>query len=322
MIDLSFVICTYNSPHLIKRCVESILKQKYDGKIDILFIDGNSDKKTLDLLKQYTNNHKNIRLINNPAQLPEGEGKGKWLSWKNVKGKYIAMVDQDNELQGETWILEMLKPFENKDIFGVSCQTLVKKGDTLTNQYIALQGTDPALAYQSLDGQDLKKIAKDKGNYYVVELDKQFPLLTGGNCFIYRKDYLDAVGGYTKDTENIKKLIASGKDKIAIPKKTRTHHQAVEGFLSFIKKKKHWAKTYSQESKKKQNKESKFSYLPQNKEQRKKLIINLFFIATVFPNIFITFKQIIKTKQKAWILHPLLTLITTMIYSSCVLGGK
>jgi len=307
MINISFVICTYNSPELIKRAVESILRQKFKGKIEILLIDGGSDRETISLIEEYVKKDRKFRYFHNKEQFPEGVGKGKWLAWKNVGGEYVAIVDQDNELQGENWINEMLKPFEDEEIFGASCKTLLKKEDSLTNQYITLQGTDPALAYQSLDGQDLEKIGKDKGEYIEIEISKEFPLLTGGNCFIYRKSYLDGVGGYTKDTENIRKLVNSGKNKIAIPKKARTHHFAIKNFLDFVKKKKKWAKTYKKETK-------DISYLPKNKKQRRELIINFFKIFTIIPNVYTAFRKTIKTRQKAWLLHPLLTLITTLIY--------
>jgi len=311
MIDVSFVICTYNGGELVARCLNSILKQKHRGKTEILIVDGGSDKETLAIIKNYQTRFKNIKMLHNKEKLPEGFGKGKWLAWKNAKGKFVAIVDQDNELQGENWIQEMLKPFSEDKVFGVACKTASIKGDSLTNKYIVLQGTDPAVAYKSLDGTiTLKKLGEDKKDYKLIEIKKENPIITGGNCFIYKKSYLDKLGGYIQDTENIIKLVNSGINKIAVPKNARTHHFATKGFIDFIKKKKKWANEY------KKPKENQFSYMPSTKIQRKELLINLFYTFVILPNVFIMFKKIIEShgKEKAWILHPILPWLTTFIY--------
>ncbi|MFA5173808.1 MAG: glycosyltransferase family 2 protein [Candidatus Pacearchaeota archaeon] len=307
--NLSFIICTYNQPELIKRCVDSILRQKNIENIEIILVDGGSEKETLLVLENYKNNFKNIKILNNPQKLPEGFGKGKWLGWKSAKGKFVAMVDQDNELQGNNWINEMLKPFSKEDIFGCACRVMIKENDNLVNKYVALMGTDPFFAYRSLDGIiNLKKIGEEKEDCTVVKIDKNNIIVTGGNCFIYKKSYLDEVGGYTQDTENIKRLIKKGYNKIAIPKKAYTHHWATNGFSNFLKKKKKWASVYEKKEK------TEFSYMPQSKKERRDLIINLFCSFTILPNILISIKKFVETREKAWFLHPILTFLTGIIY--------
>lgn len=306
MINLSFIICTYNYPH-VSRCLDSILKQRAKD-IEIIIVDGGSDKETLDILEEYKSKFKYIQILHNKEKLPEGEGNGKWLGWKEARGKFVAIVDQDNELQGENWISEMLKPFSEEKIFGCACRLDLKKEDSLTNQYISLQGTDPIFAYKSLDGIiNLKKIGEDKGDYLLLEIKKTNLIITGGNCFIYKKSDLDEVGGYIQDTENIAKLVNFGKNKIAIPKFARTHHLATTGFFDFIKRKKRWAKKY-------QMPQGEFSYSPRTRKERKALLINLFLILTIFPNFMLALKKIFESKRRAWILHPILPLITFIIY--------
>jgi len=306
---ISFLICTYNSPKLIKRCLNSIIAQNYEGTKEIIIVDGGSDRETLEVLESFRKKFRNIvKIFNNKKRLPEGYGKGKWLGWKKCTGEVVFIVDQDNEFQGEENIHEMLKPFEKEEVFGVACRLMLKHEDNLTNQYVALVGTDPFMAYKSLDGLiNLKKIGEDKGGYTLIEIKKENLMITGGNCFAYRKSYLDSVGGYVQDTENIAKLVEIGKNKVGVPKKAFTHHSAVAGFLDFIKKKKKWARAYSPAK-------GKFSYMPASKDEMRKLIISLFFTFAVFPNIYIAFKQTVKSGEKAWILHPVLSFITGFIY--------
>ena len=305
---ISFIVCTYNAPDLIKRCLNSILRQKFSGEKEIILVDGGSDKATLDVLNKYKS--KNISIVENKKRLPEGYGNGKWLGWKKCHGEYVFIVDQDNELQGTNCVKEMLEPFEKEEIFGCLCITKVKENDNLTNKYIALMGTDPFVAYRSLDGiKSLKKFGEDRGSYTLVELTKDNLLITGGNCFVYKKKYIDSIGGYVQDTENIAKLVKKGYNKLAVPKKAFTHHYAIKGFMDFIKKKRKWALAYQDNNGKRE-----FSYYPKTRNERKALIINLFFIATIFPNIFIAVKQYYKSREKAWFLHPILSFITAFIY--------
>lgn len=308
MIKISFLICTYNSPNLIIKCLDSIIKQKFNGKKEVVIMDGGSESETLDIIRSYRKKFDDFIVLDNKKRLPEGYGKGKWLGWKKCRGEFVFIIDQDNEFQGRKNIIEMLKPFKKEDVLGCVCRLKLFRTDSLTNQYVALMGTDPFMAYKSLDGLiNLKKIGEDKGDYILVEINKKNPLITGGNCFVYRKKFLDMLGGYVQDTENISRLAAIGKNKVAVPKKAQTHHLATKGFLDFIIKKKKWAEAYSPTS-------GKYSYILSSKEDRKRLLINLFFIFTIFPNIYIAFKQILKSGEKAWMMHPILSFITGCIY--------
>lgn len=309
---ISFIVCSYNASELILKCVNSILKQKYSGKKEIIIVDGGSDKETLHVLKELKEKHREIIILNNPKKLPEGYGMGKWLGWKKAKGEYVFIIDQDNELESNDCVRDMLIPFKDSSkVFGCVCNVKVYHEDSLTNQYVSLTGTDPFFAYRSLGGFiNPKKIGEDMGDYIIIKINPNNLLITGGNCFIYKKELLDKLGGYVQDTENVMKLVNSGHDCVAISKNASTHHLATKGFFDFIKKKNKWADSYKKIKKEKAD----FSYIPSTKLARKKMLINIFFIITVIPNILLAMKKIIETKEKAWILHPLLSFITGFIY--------
>lgn len=316
---ISFIICTYNSPELIKKCLDSILNQKYNGKKEIILVDGGSEKVTIELLSDYKKKNKEIKIINNKNKLPEGFGMGKWLGWNSANGDYVFIIDQDNELVGKNFVNEMLIPFKNKEkVFGCTCRLKIGYEDNLINQYIALVGTDPFFAYRSLDGiinlNKIEEISEEKENYFLFEINKDNLIITGGNCFVYKKSLLDDVGGYTKDTENIIRLVEQNNNKVAILKNAKTHHRAVNGFLDFLRKKKKWAKVYLDKEVKDDKEVKKFSYLPKTRQERREFIKNFFIIFTIVPNIFISMKKIIQSREIAWILHAFLSFITGFIY--------
>lgn len=308
--SISFIICTYNSPELVERCIKSVLKQDYCGKKEIILVDGGSDKITIDIIKKYTSNFSNIKCLNNKKRFPEGHGRGKWLGWRKCKYDYVAILDQDNELIGEDCLREMMRPFETEDIFGCACRLHTDHKDSLTNQYVSLVGTDPFFAYRSLDGMDISNFQKkNKKNYFLVNINPKNPIITGGNFFIYKKSTLNKFGGYVQDTENILRLVNNGYTKIAVLKKRATHHLAVRSFFDFLRKKKKWAKAYDASKSL-----GKFSYLPKTREERRSFIINLFSIALILPTLLTALKMCLKTKESAWLLHPILTFITGFIY--------
>jgi len=307
----SFIVCTYNSPELIIRCLNSILRQKYRGKIEIILADGGSAQETINLLKEYAKKFAFIKIIKNKRKLPEGYGGGKWLAYKHSSGDFIAIVDQDNELQGDNWINDILIPFNKENVFGCASMAIVRLEDSITTQYINLNGTDPFFAYRSIEGLiNLKRIGQDKGSYVLVSMDPKYLLITGGNCFVYKKTYLEKIGGYIQDTENVFRIVNLGYNKVAISKKARTHHFATKDFFDFIRKKKRWARVYDESKTKDYN----FSYIPKTKIERRYFLINLFMILTLVPSFIISLKKIVETRQIAWILHTPLSFITGFIY--------
>jgi len=306
---VSFVICTYNGKNLVKRCLDSIISLNYPkGKTEIICVDGGSTDSTLSLLKEYK-----VKVINNKNQLPEGKGMGKFLGYKAAKGEYIAFIDEDNELQGRNWLKEMLIPLiEDKEIFGCACRLAVIKNDSLINQYLSLIGTDPFAAYRSLDGMLGLKTIKldDKGDYFEYNITLKNLIITGGNCFIYRKKALDRIRGYSVDTDNIyllaKKVIA----KLAVPKNPRTWHLTTASLSEFIRKKISWSRNYSE----KLQKGRKFKWIPKDFNGRARLFQNVLYNLLVLPNIFIAFKRFTESRQKAWFLHPIMAFLVTAFY--------
>jgi glycosyltransferase involved in cell wall biosynthesis len=280
---ISIIICTYNSPELIDKCVRSIIKQKDIGEeLEILLVDGGSNKKTINLLKNICNQKiKNIsiRLINNPKRFPEGKGKGKWRGFEKSSGKIVGFIDQDNELVKLDTLSKIVKLMKKeKDCFGFAHRLFLDKKENWVNQTISLIGTDPVLAYRSLDylsRVDKLKYEKKEG-YKIINIPEEEIIVTGGNCFFYRRTDLKRIGGYIQDIDNIYYLNKLRKNKIILLDEPTTNHRAVGGFLEFLKKKKKWGKSYSNENR-------EFSWMPKTREEKKNFIINFWKMFFIIP---------------------------------------
>jgi len=305
---VSFVICTYNAKELARRCIESIKMQDYPkNRIEIICVDGGSTDSTLKLLEKYK-----VKIIHNKNRLPEGKGMGKFLGYRAAMGQFIAIVDQDNEIQGNEWLKDMLFPMLNdKKVFGSACMLLTEKDDPAINRYISLIGTDPFAAYRSLDGVlGLRRIKlDDKGKYFSYDMNLKNMIITGGNCFIYRKKALDSIGGYTIDTDVIYSIAEKG-SVLAIPKNARTWHHATKSIAEFIGKKISWSKNYSERL----QKGRKFKWIPEDRKGKIELIKNVLMNLLIIPNLYISIKHYNESKESAWLLHPLMAFLVTAFY--------
>lgn len=304
---MSFIVPTYNNKVLVKRCLDSIFSQDYPKEmIEVITIDGGSTDGTLELLKEYP-----VRLLHNKERFPEGKGMGKSQAVQRAKNELIAFVDQDNELQGNSWLKEMIKPFKDKNIVGVACKLLVKKEDNITNRYLSLVGTDSFAIYRSIEGRmALNKIKlKDEGDYFSYKLKTDNCLCTGGNCFIVRKEALNKINSYTQDVEMIY-AFAEKNYKIAIPKNAYTHHLAIDSFYNFLKKRNYWA-THQRA---KNIEDRKYSWTPRTKREYKIFFSFLIKSLTIIPNFIVSINNYFKTKESAWLLHAPSVFLITLIY--------
>ncbi len=116
---VSVVIPTYNRAGMLKRAIESVLRQSYKN-FEIIVIDDNSRDKTKETMKSF--NDDRIRYIKNKENL--GGSAARNIGIKNAKHYYIAFLDDDDE-----WLPKKLEKqvkllnFLSKDFCGVYCGT-------------------------------------------------------------------------------------------------------------------------------------------------------------------------------------------------------
>ena len=113
---ISIITVSYNSSKTIKDTIESVFNQTYED-IEYIVIDGNSNDKTLDIIKKYE---------------PKFEGRMKWVSEPD-KGIYDAMnkginlstgdvigiLNSDDFYNSNNIIEDIVNEFRNKDIDSV-----------------------------------------------------------------------------------------------------------------------------------------------------------------------------------------------------------
>ncbi|MCH7568281.1 MAG: glycosyltransferase family 2 protein [Nanoarchaeota archaeon] len=313
--EISIIVCTYNAPDLVARCLNSILNQTYKN-IEILCVDGMSIDKTRDVVKKYMKRDKRVKLILNKNRLPEGKGNGKWLGFKRAKGKIIGVVDQDNLLQREDLIEKVLEIFKkNKDLIGILGGLKHDLSDERIVRYVSLVGTDSFFAYRSVDFiRNIRKL-KSHSNIEIFPMQVDNMTMTGGNCFFYKKSDLEKIEGYEKDIVTVRKLIKSGKSKLMIiPNATK--HYAENNLLTLTKKKFFWGKKFQF------NNEGEFSYLPSTAKERVAFIKNILFNLTIIPNFYYSSKLFSESKDFISFTFPIFAFLNTLAYGVNFLKTK
>lgn len=110
---ISVVIPAYNSEKTIERCIIALLNQSYTkNQYEIIVVDDGSTDKTTDVVSKF----KRVRLI---RQNHRGPAVARNFGVKKSKGQIILFTDADC-IPDKKWIRNMVEPFNDKEIIGVS----------------------------------------------------------------------------------------------------------------------------------------------------------------------------------------------------------
>lgn len=115
---VSVIVCTYNRSILLKNCLESLDKQvTVKSKYEIIVIDNNSIDDTRKVVRDFTNNRTNIRIV---TEKNIGRSHARNRGWKESAGKYIAYID-DDAIAKSDWveqIIAFVKKYPEINVFG------------------------------------------------------------------------------------------------------------------------------------------------------------------------------------------------------------
>lgn len=171
--NISVVIATYNGEKYIKEQIDSWLDQTLLPN-EIIICDDCSVDSTYEILKEYTNKYKCIKLYRNSKQQGFSKNFERVISLAN--GEYIFLSDQD-DICFPRKIEEMISVMENnKDIKVLSCNPILidENGNEIKNIRAAKHKNDKSI--------------------YKVDWNRYITLTTynlAGMLFCVRKEFLN-----------------------------------------------------------------------------------------------------------------------------------
>jgi len=110
---VSIIVLNYNGKDCLDTCLKSLTKLNFPkNKYEIIVVDNNSPDKSWKIAEKYK-----IKLIKSNENT--GFSGGNNLGLKHSKGKYIALINNDAEVDKE-WLNELIKPFKEDNSIGAT----------------------------------------------------------------------------------------------------------------------------------------------------------------------------------------------------------
>ena len=133
-LSITFIIPTLNSSRFLDKCFNSIIDQEYPKeKIKIMVVDGGSKDETFLLANKFgAEVVHNEKILCEPAVV---------LGMQKAQTDLCVIMGADNSLVGRNWIKEMVKPFEDPNIFAAYPSLKTRRKILLTkyvNSFIIL----------------------------------------------------------------------------------------------------------------------------------------------------------------------------------------
>jgi glycosyltransferase involved in cell wall biosynthesis len=90
MVDVSVLTPVLNEEDFIREVAAKMLSQDFDGTIEFIFIDGDSEDRTVEILRELQRSDPRVRILRNPRRsTPVGLN----IGLANARGAYIARMD-------------------------------------------------------------------------------------------------------------------------------------------------------------------------------------------------------------------------------------
>ena len=297
---VSYIIPTLNAERYLNKCLESIRKQDYpEDKYEVFIVDGGSSDKTLVIARQYE-----AKILDNPAKDPES---GKSIGILNSHGEVIVLMDSDNEIIKNDWLKKMVQPLvEDYSLFGVESLYFSKEGESIFNTYSMVAHIADPFSRQL--AASLNK--KNKGNYIELTIPEGCSYPLGANGFLWRRSIIEEVGAYKPKFEesNFSYFAAKmGYRKFARVPGYGIYHYHIDSLHDFIQKRLKIGNKFLN-----RKDEKKRTWL--EGVSRGRFVFSVIYCSTFIGPLVEGLFNFVKTGQKAWLLHPLMSFISVVTY--------
>lgn len=239
---VSLIIPTRNGLHLIRQCIESILKKTSYSNYEILIIDnGSDDHETLRYLDRLGDTS-NIRVIND-ERCPFNYSALNNNAVKLVQGEFIGLINNDIEVISSDWLSEMISHAQRPEVGAVGAMLYYPDNH--------IQHAGVILGMGGIAGHAYKRQPRGEYGYFGrAKLVQELSAVTAA-CLIIRKSAYLSVGGLNEtdlpvaynDIDFCLRLQEAGYKNIWTPYAELYHHEsATRGYEDTPEKKARFAK--------------------------------------------------------------------------------
>jgi glycosyltransferase involved in cell wall biosynthesis len=209
---VSIIIPCRNEEKFISKCIQSIMANTYPkNKMEILIIDGMSDDKTREIVKECTETYPCIRLLDNPMRsIPAALN----IGIKNLKGQIVVRMDAHST-------------YEENYIANCVSYLLRYGADNVGGIWITVPGNDSLIA-RSIALVLSHRFGVGNADYRIGSQEMKYVDTVPFGC--YKKEVFDRIGPYdeemlrNEDDEFNNRLIKKGGKILLVPNIISYYH--------------------------------------------------------------------------------------------------
>jgi glycosyltransferase involved in cell wall biosynthesis len=314
---VSVIIPTYNEEKNIRKCIQSLNRQRYPKTlVEVIVIDDYSTDNTVSIAEQL-----HAKVIYSGYKHIE---KSKSIGIRHANGELLLFIDADIALLSDKWLTTSVTALmENTQIVGVqNIYWHYQKNHSAANRYCELLGINDPVVYMMgkrgilgpFEKQwiDQKAIVTETADYWVAKFTPDNLPTLGSQGYLTRKELIQKHTywePYYFHLDNINELVAKGFNTFALLKMEvihdyvndiiEFHRKLYRNLLLYLKYKKYRTYTYGVGS--------------------IRFYLTVLLMVTVFYPSVQAVIGYIKTRDRAWFLHPVLCVTVPMVYGYVIL---
>jgi len=220
---VSIVVPVFNKVEYTKNCLRSLYRVTPHSMFELIVVDNGSTDGTLEFLKRFFKEHRNITIISNKENL--GFAKACNQGAKRARGRYIVFLNNDTILLGG-WLEELVKVAENEaNVGAVGAKLLFPDG--------TIQHAGVAVSDHPLPINPFHVFYKFPSNHPDANVFRDFQAVTAA-CMLVPKKVFDELGGFDEgflngyeDVDFCFRLREAGYRVVYTPRSVLYHYESV-----------------------------------------------------------------------------------------------
>ena len=221
----SIIIPTCNGGSVLERCLTSIYKNSNSSKFEIILIDNGSNcSKTLSLLSNFNDEHKNFKIIKDHSSFNYSALNNKAV--KNCNNDILIFLNDDTEILTQNWLDDLMNNAARSRIGAVGAKLLYPNG--------TIQHAGVILGIGGVAGHAFRSMQKDTPvQMNRANISQNLSAVTGA-CLAVEKSKFESVMGFDEkylkvafnDIDLCLKLLAKGYKNLYLPQVILTHYES------------------------------------------------------------------------------------------------